>query len=220
MIRQGDQLGFPVIELPPESNLSNLVTEILEISLNKHIDMLNFRDHVHKKLMELFLKGKGIPELLNNLSEICGQPVILLDEAHKVITKSENLSDIPVTIQGKFENKTLKMVVGKKIFGAEDYYVHPIKAGNREFGYIMMLKDGKRFESLLVAVEEASLLIASVYYKNYAVLEKERSFQDSFIRDILQGKITSPMETVNKAKYFGWNMDFPPSDYDHEIIHQ
>ncbi|NLB21441.1 MAG: hypothetical protein GX829_11630 [Clostridium sp.] len=71
ILRQGDELGFPVIELPPESNLSNLVTEILEISLNKHIDMLNFRDHVHKKLMELFLKGKGIPELLKNLSGFC-----------------------------------------------------------------------------------------------------------------------------------------------------
>ncbi len=209
MIRQGDELGFPVIELSAESNLSGLVMEILEISLNKHIDMLNFRDHVHKTLMQLFLKGKGIPELLNNLSEICVQPVVLLDEGLKVIMKSQDLSDEVVTTQGKYENKTLKILVGKTTYHQEDYFIHPIKAGNRGFGYIIMLKGGDGSESLLVAVEEASLLIASVYYKNYAVLEKERSFQDSFIRDILQGKISSPMDTVNKARYFGWNMDFP-----------
>ena len=51
--------------------------------------------------------------------------------------------------------------------------------------------------------------MASFFYKNNAIIEKEKNFCDSFIRDILQGKIKSQIEAVNKAKAFGWNLEFP-----------
>ncbi len=123
--------------------------------------------------------------------------------------KSRDIREEEVQAAGSHEAGTLMITVMGKSYRKDEYILHPIKAGSRLFGYILILKGEGGAESLLVAAEEASLLIASVYFKNYAVMEKERSFQDSFIRDILQGKITSPMETVNKAKYFGWNMEFP-----------
>ena len=209
MIRQADALGFPIIELPPGANLSNLVNEILEISLKKHISVLNFRNKVHDSLMKLFLEGKEIPELLDNLAEICHSHTILLDGSSRVLMKSRELTRTLFTATGSIENGTLKFAFREKVYEAEDMILHPIRAGMRLFGYLVILKGQEPSENLLVAAEEASLLIASVYYKNYAVMEKERSFQDSFIRDILQGKVTSPMETINKAKYFGWNMEFP-----------
>ncbi|MBO1264027.1 PucR family transcriptional regulator ligand-binding domain-containing protein [Proteiniclasticum sp. SCR006] len=209
MIRQGNELQFPVIELPPEANLSGLVNEILEISLKKHINVLNFRNNVHDSLMKLFLEGKEIPELLDNLAEICHSPTILLDGSSRILMKSRELTRTLFTATGSIENGTLKFAFKDKVYEAEDMILHPIRAGMRLFGYLVILKGEEARENLLVAAEEASLLIASVYYKNYAVMEKERSFQDSFIRDILQGKVTSPMETINKAKYFGWNMEFP-----------
>ncbi|WP_312653871.1 PucR family transcriptional regulator ligand-binding domain-containing protein [Proteiniclasticum sp.] len=209
MIRQGNELDFPIIELPTDANLSSLVMEILEISLNKHIDLLNFRNHVHDRFMQLFLEGKDIPELLDNLAEICESPTVLLDGSKKIQMKSRDIREEEIVTSGSHESGTLVIKVQGKSYRKDDYILHPIKAGSRLFGHILILKGEGGAESLLVAAEEASLLIASVYFKNYAVMEKERSFQDSFIRDILQGKITSPMETVNKAKYFGWNMEFP-----------
>ena len=77
MIKQANGLDFPIIELPEDANLSNLVTEILELSLNKHINILNFRNYVHERLMSLFLRGKDINSLVNNLSEIVKFPVLL-----------------------------------------------------------------------------------------------------------------------------------------------
>lgn len=209
MIKQGDELQFPIIELSSDANLSGLVNEILEISLKKHIDVLNFRNNVHDRLMKLFLEGKEIPELLDNLADICSSPAILLDGSSKILQKSRELTKMAFTSTGNLDNRTLKFNFNEREYGPDDYILHPIRAGIRLFGYILIFKKKKTSDSLLVAAEEASLLIASVYYKNYAVMEKERSFQDSFIRDILQGNITSPMETINKAKYFGWNMEFP-----------
>lgn len=209
MKEQANDLGFPIIELPKEANLSGLVTEILEISLKKHMDVLNFRNNVHDRLMGLFLEGREIPELLLSLAEICRSEAVLLDASYKVLYRSGEERAAAYSFTGTPERGVLRIHLGEKLLKEEDYILHPIRAGSRLFGYLLLLKEGGKTDSLQVAAEEASLLIASVYFKNYAVMEKERSFQDSFIRDILQGKVTSPLETINKARYFGWNMEFP-----------
>ncbi|MDU5082683.1 PucR family transcriptional regulator [Tissierella carlieri] len=212
MIKQADDLDFPIIELPQDANLSKLVTEILELSLNKHINILNFRNHVHESLMKLFLKGEDIDSLVNNLSEIVKFPVLLLDNDLNITHMSKDLEEQEVSIisfSNNHGNNRFKVKVKDIEYEEESYIKHYINAGKTRFGYIVLLKGEVNNQSLIVAVEQASLLIASVFYKNYAVLEKEKSFQDAFIRDILQGKIDSPIDTINKAKTFGWNMEFP-----------
>ncbi|WMM24513.1 PucR family transcriptional regulator ligand-binding domain-containing protein [Tissierella sp. MB52-C2] len=212
MIEQANELDFPIIELPQDANLSKLVTEILELSLNKHINILNFRNHVHESLMKLFLKGEDIDSLVNSLSEIVKYPVLLLDNDFNITYMSKDLTEQEVTIMlpsNRYRNNNFIVKVQDVEYGEESYIKYSINAGKTRFGYIVLLKGEVDNNSLIVAVEQASLLIASVFYKNYAVLEKEKSFQDAFIRDILQGKIDSPIDTINKAKVFGWNMEFP-----------
>ncbi|MBU5436962.1 PucR family transcriptional regulator ligand-binding domain-containing protein [Tissierella sp. MSJ-40] len=212
MIKQANDLDFPIIELPEDANLSNLVTEILELSLNKHINILNFRNYVHERLMSLFLRGEDINSLVNNLSEIVKFPVLLLDNDLNIICVSDDLMKQEVSIIYSSNNygKDKFIVKVKDVEYLEESYIkYSINAGKTKFGYIVLLKGEVNNQNLIVAVEQASLLIASVFYKNYAVLEKERSFQDAFIRDILQGKISSQIDTINKARTFGWNMEFP-----------
>ena len=211
MLKQANELNFPIIELDKGSNLSNLVTEILELSLSKHINILNFRNYVHQRLMDLFLRGEDINSLVNNLSEIVEFPILLLDKDFNIIYRSKDLDEQEISLLSSFNsginNFTIKL---KDIsYNEETYIKYPINAGQTKFGYIILLKGKSKNQNLMVAVEQASLLIASLFYKNYAVLEKERSFQDSFIRDILQRKIDSPIDTINRAKDFGWNMEFP-----------
>jgi purine catabolism regulator len=211
MLKQANKLNFPIIELDKASNLSNLVTEILELSLSKHINILNFRNYVHQRLMDLFLRGEDINSLVNNLSEIVEFPILLLDKDFNIIYRSKDLDEQEVSLLSSFNNGINNFTIKLKdiSYNEETYIKYPINAGQTKFGYIILLKGKSKNQNLMVAVEQASLLIASLFYKNYAVLEKERSFQDSFIRDILQRKIDSPIDTINRAKDFGWNMEFP-----------
>ena len=211
MLQQANKLNFPIIELDKGSNLSNLVTEILELSLSKHINILNFRNYVHQRLMDLFLRGEDINSLVNNLSEIVEFPVLLLDKDFNIIYRSKDLDEQEISLLSSFNNGINNFTIKLKdiSYNEETYIKYPINAGQTKFGYIILLKGKSKSQNLMVAVEQASLLIASLFYKNYAVLEKERSFQDSFIRDILQRKIDSPIDTINRAKDFGWNMEFP-----------
>lgn len=212
MIKQANKLNFPIIELPESANLSNLVMQILDLSLNKHIDILNFRNYVHEHLMSLFLKGEDINSLVNNLAKIVKFPIILLDNNLNIICMSNDLIEEEVSIVSSYniyDKDDFIIRIKDNDHYEKSYIKYSINAGKTKFGYIVLLKGDVESQSLIVAVEQASLLIASVFYKNYAVLEKEKTFQDSFIRDILQGKISSNLDTISKAKAFGWNIEFP-----------
>lgn len=212
MIKQANELNFPIIELPEGSNLSSLVTEILDLSLNKHINILKFRNYVHEHLMNLFLRGEDINSLVDNLAEIVKFPVVLLDNDFNIICMSEELTKQEVSIihsYSSYDKNNFTVKVEDTKYYEKTYIKCSISAGQTKFGYIVLLKGAINNQNLIVAVEQASLLIASVFYKNYAVLEKERTFQDAFFRDILQGKISSEIEITNKARTFRWNMEFP-----------
>lgn len=212
MIQQANEFNFPIIELAENANLSKLANAVLEASLNKHIDVLNFRNYVHRSLMDLFLKGEDINALINSLAEIVKFPVLLLDKDLQILDLSKEISGENISIDFSFENKNSDFIVnvGEKKYNEKSYIKYSIKAGNTRFGYIVLLKDEVENQNLIVAVEQASLLIASVFYKNYAVMEKEKSFQNAFIRDLLKEKISSPsIDIIKRAETFGWKMEFP-----------
>lgn len=210
MIEQADALEFPIIELPEGVNFSKLISEIIEFSLDKHIETLNFRDYVHQHLMNLFLKGANIDTLVNSLAKLVKFPIILLDNDLNLSVVSEDISNKNITIvPSDSVTNSFTIQLDEMNYSEENYIKYLINAGQRKFGYLLLIKGTSNNENMIVAVEQASLLIASVFYKNDAVLEKEKTFQDSFIRDILNGKEYSQLETISKAKAFGWELEFP-----------
>ncbi|RCW62480.1 PucR family transcriptional regulator [Halanaerobium sp. ST460_2HS_T2] len=214
MIEQAESLNLPLIRLGDNANLSTMANKILELSLDKHLSTLEFRNNIHEKLMDLFLKGKSLDFLVNSLAEMIKNPVILSDTDFKTISISKDLKDKNIEFifpnnDRTIFNKKLKLQIDDHIIYKENLITHPIKAGNQCFGYLLTQKGYLDPENLQLAIEQASLLIASVFYKNNAVLEKEKNFQDAFIRNILQGKIKSQIEAIEKARAFGWELEFP-----------
>lgn len=210
MLEQANKLGFPIIKLEENSNLSYLATSIFKLSLENYIDTLDFRNHVHESLMNLFLNGSDIYTLVNKLSELLDKPIILLDNNMKISYKSKNLKDTEIKIiKSNSINENISIKINDTIYTEESFVVHPIVAGKTKFGYLLLVDFNKCNYNFTMAIEQGSLLIASAFYKNNAVLEKEKSFQDSFIRNILNGKITSEFEIITRAQSFGWTIEFP-----------
>jgi len=214
MIKQAENMGLPLIRLSDNANLSTMANKILELSLDRHLNALEFRNNIHEKLMDLFLKGKSLDVLVNSLSKMINNSIILSGTDFKPISISNDLKNKDIQFvfpnnDRSIYNKKLIIKIGAQKIKKAELIIHPIKAGNQCFGYLIAKKGSMDQENLQVAVEQASLLIASVFYKNNAVLEKERNFQDAFIRNILQGKIKSQVEAIEKARAFGWELEFP-----------
>lgn len=212
MIEQANELSFPLIELHGNDNLSTLALDILSISLDEHINQISFLNSVHYHLMKLFLKGHDVDSLVNEFSRLIQAPVLLLDGVYQVLATSPSLDQNNLHIQtqsANYKNTLSSIRVGNRVYMPQDMLFHPIEAEGKIFGYLILLQIEGSNGNLMMAVEEASLLLATAFYKNYAVSEKERNFQDSFVRDLLQGTELSQMDSIRKAKLYGWEMEFP-----------
>lgn len=212
MIQQAKELNFPLVELHGSDNLSSLAMDILSISLDEHINQISFLNSVHYQLMKLFLKGHDIDSLVNEFSRLIQAPVLLLDSTYNVLATSPTLEESKMDIHTETPyhgNSLISIEIDGNNYLPNDILVHPIEASERIFGYLILLQPENNNKNLMMVVEEASLLLATAFYKNYAVAEKERNFQDSFVRDLLQGSNISQMDALHTAKLYGWEMEFP-----------
>ncbi|NLJ79122.1 MAG: PucR family transcriptional regulator [Tissierellia bacterium] len=208
MIQQADELNFPIIQLPEDANLSNIAVGILEISLEQHIRTLDFRNRVHKTLSKLFLNGADIETLVNSLADMVEHPIILLDDNANMMYVSKDLIQYDVDIvKGGMDDFIIQ--INNRIYNRNSYIKHLIVAGGTRFGYLILLGKNMRQKSMVMAIEQAAFLMAAAFYRIYSILEKERSFQDALVRDILAGRVQSNIDAINRAKTFNWRIDFP-----------
>ncbi|WP_231575079.1 PucR family transcriptional regulator [Bacillus sp. B-jedd] len=219
MLDQANTLDLPLLVLPDDANLSVLSNGILEALLDKKNSMLEFRDDVHNQLIKLLLEGSDLTKLVKSLSAIIKSPVLLINERLELITSSINPKQISVekrvAIKQSYRNvENIKDTIQISIYGhnhlEEDIIFNPIIAGEECLGYFIALPSNLEYRiNIKVALEQASLLSAFLFLKEEAVLQKERNHLDSFVRDLLNQKIKSQLEIMQKAKVFKWDLDFP-----------
>lgn len=211
MLQQADELGVPVLELPPDANLSNMANQILSLSLNEYIAQLQFRSHVHNVLAELLLNDSDVQALVECLGVLVERDVCVLDKDMKIMCAASAAGQL-------FEEGALadrvdpRSMLERRRKLLIDHSLYPIVAGKHRFGYVYVLDypaDSNDRISIDIAVEQSAILLAALFLKTDAVFKNQKNFRDVFIRDLLQGKVKSPIEIENKTKAFGMSLMFP-----------
>lgn len=211
MLEQADELGLPVIELPPEANLSTMANDILSRSLDEYIAQMQYRNNVHVSLTELLLKESGLDELTERLAKLLCRNVFILGKDMSCVcaANSDGLTLDPM--QSITDDKAEELRHNKRLL-LTDRHLYPIVAGKHRFGYIYTPSRPERerdCENLDIAIEQAGMLFASFFLKKEAVAKNQKNFRDVFIRDLLKGTLTSPFEISNKMVAFSMQLDFP-----------
>ncbi|MFU0790076.1 PucR family transcriptional regulator [Virgibacillus proomii] len=218
MIKQADEFSLPLMKLPDDANLSNLTNQILSELLGSRTSVLEFRDRLHQKLLNLLLEGADLSEFVYSIANIIEAPVIILDNSLTCIVTSidQNENNIDFNYADHSTDSSLfkmnfTVQVNDVTYEKGDLFIQPIFAGDNKFGYLLvLLNKGKgATENLIVAVEQASFLVAFLFQTEKALLQKERNYLYSFIRDIFNNHYTSQTEVIEKAKVFKWAFYFP-----------
>ncbi|MBU5266856.1 PucR family transcriptional regulator [Virgibacillus proomii] len=218
MIKQAEEFSLPLMKLPDDANLSNLTNQILSELLGSRTSVLEFRDRLHQKLLNLLLEGADLSEFVYSIANIIEAPVIILDNSLTCIVTSidQNENNIDFNYANHSTDSSLfkmnfTVQVNDVTYKKDDLFIQPIFAGENKFGYLLvLLNKGKgATENLIVAVEQASFLVAFLFQTEKALLQKERNYLYSFIRDIFNNHYTSQTEVIEKAKVFKWAFYFP-----------
>lgn len=175
------------------------------------------REKLHKRLLDVILKGGSLDSLVAELAEYLDLPAFVLDDELRLLSCSdEQLERVAVAVSAALKDSFLPAagshaLVTEEVSG-EVYpiYVEPIKAGENLYGYLCAVGRERQISSLDASlVGEAALIIALDFQKRLAVAEIERRYLNDFVRDLLEGRIENRSVGLHRGSIYGWDLSKP-----------
>ncbi|WP_078552491.1 PucR family transcriptional regulator [Bacillus alkalicellulosilyticus] len=214
VIAEADRLHFPIIELPLQHSLGEMLKESLGCILKERTDELHYALNIHKKFTTIIIEGGGFSNIIDSLSAIIEAPVILLNSRLDVMAASEGIDkDSFFEVYWFIHEKVLdKEVQSHQIVTMptdeytglyNEFSLYPINTANQQNGYLILLGEPltKQYPSLL-AVEQASNVISFEFMKLHAIEQQARRVKNEFFIDLVDGTISSEKEIFNRGKMY------------------
>lgn len=217
MVRQADELSFPLIQLPNNASFNEILNPILGEILNRQAIILRRSEEVHKAFTNLVLRGGSLSDIADMLSTLQDSPVSIHTAKMRLLAFGSpahcdasrygelaelcgNAGALSSSVAGRTGRVQLECV-GHSF----ETVVHPIIVAGEDYGYLILwLRQGSSFE--INVVEQAATVVALEIVKLRAIAEVERRFRSVFMEEIIQGKIGSRVDVLTRAETYGWDL--------------
>ncbi|MFD2654881.1 PucR family transcriptional regulator [Gracilibacillus thailandensis] len=201
--------SFPIIEIPVQSSLGDIVNQTLSKILDKRTNELISAIDIHRQFSNHMMSGKGIESLLKNLSKMVQYPVILLDPYLKPIASSIYNRQAANIVEKLYVKDIVSYFPDIKFFSfstihdQQSYSVFAVYTHNRKAGYLVIL--GEIIPSdhaTTLTIEQATNVISFELVKENALTQYSRRVKNEFFYNFTEGMFTSDEEVINRAKEF------------------
>jgi purine catabolism regulator len=159
MIRQADELGFPLIRLPIDAAFTEIINPLLMEILNRQAVILQRNEQISQALAGIMLRGGGLDEIVRALAGFLALPVSIHDASLRRMASWLNPRDFGVEL-----NKLLRESVAdwrrlSTVFRARkesDHFlfdgvcgavVRPVVVAGEIYAYVFSLAFLPAFES-------------------------------------------------------------------------
>ncbi|UOQ49918.1 PucR family transcriptional regulator [Gracilibacillus caseinilyticus] len=209
VIQLARQCSFPIIEIPMQSSLGDIVNQILSKILDKRTNELISAIDVHRQFSEQIMSGKGIDKLLTSLSNMVNDPVILLDQYSKPIAASIYNRQANTIVENLYVKDIVASFPDTSFFSfstihdQQTYSVFMVYTHNKKAGYLLIL--GEIFpgdHATMLTIEQATNVISFALMKENALTQYSRRVKNEFFYNFTEGLFTSDEEIMNRAKEF------------------
>lgn len=211
MIQAADRLAFPLIELPNNLLLGDVLNQILERVLNeKHVELQRAFE-VHRRFSDLFLRGASMSDIARTLHALIKRPVLILNTRGEVSGYSDaKAGRLAATGAAGDLRAALKAasfreheVTAVRWNASETADVYPVLVGGSCKGYLCVLNDGAASASLaMMPLEQASHVVAFEHMRQEALAEGEKRLRRQFFHDWLDQRL-SREEIDSRARIYG-----------------
>lgn len=215
IISLADEIYFPIIELPFDIGLGDLVNQTLSYILDMRTNELHQAMQIHQQFSNHIISGKGINMILENLSSLIQLPVVLLDYHLRPISKHNNTKASIQSLKKFFINgrklplSTIEIVTFSLLTKTRDTVsIFPIYTQNNQYSYLVI--DGfisPLNRSMVLAVEQAANVLAFELIKEHSLRQYSRRIQDEFFTNVINSVFSTQDEIVNLGKEFNLSFD-------------
>src|SRR5438105_7621951 len=214
MLEAADQLIFPLLKLPPETDLADIINAVLGLILNVQAVRLERAAAVHERFTSIVLSGGGVREIVQALAELVERPVAILDASGAVLARSPTFRMSSEAIFGGIlADVTCGLRWVDLPHGSEQptrVRLQPIQAGQDVHGVAVVLADENQLaDEQLMAVEQAATVAALRLVQARAVSEADRRFQAVCLEELVTGHVADRAVLNERAVAFGWNLSVP-----------
>ncbi|PFO67955.1 PucR family transcriptional regulator [Bacillus cereus] len=215
IISLADEIYFPIIELPFDIGLGDLVNQTLSYILDMRTNELHQAMQIHQQFSNHIISGKGINMILENLSSLIQLPVVLLDYHLRPISEHNNTKASIQSLKKFFINgrklplSTIEIVTFSLLTKTRDTVsIFPIHTQNNQYSYLVI--DGfisPLNRSMVLAVEQAANVLAFELIKEHSLRQYSRRIQDEFFTNVINSVFSTQDEIINLGKEFNLSFD-------------
>lgn len=204
VIQLANELSLPVIELPLNLSLGEIVNHSLRAILDQRASELTFALETHKQFTKIIMDGKGIGLLLQDLSKMIHRPVQLVDQHFKPLNHQSIEKIFPSISEGIAIPSTMTSAISFSIPSSkETYTLFPIHISERKKGFLMIKGDIESNDHLTsLTIEQATNVISFSLMKESALRQQARSIRNDFFLHFLNGTFSSQEEIIGRAGEF------------------
>ncbi|HDR4895294.1 TPA: PucR family transcriptional regulator ligand-binding domain-containing protein [Bacillus cereus] len=215
IISLADEIYFPIIELPFDIGLGDLVNQTLSYILDMRTNELHQAMQIHQQFSNHIISGKGINMILENLTSLIQLPVVLLDYHLRPISEHNNTKASIQNLKKFFINgrklplSTIEIVTFSLLTKTRDTVsIFPIYTQNNQYSYLVI--DGfisPLNRSMVLAVEQAANVLAFELIKEHSLRQYSRRIQDEFFTNVINSVFSTQDEIINLGKEFNLSFD-------------
>lgn len=204
VIQLANELSLPVIEIPLNLSLGEIVNHSLRAILDQRSNELTFALETHKRFTKMIMDGKGIGSLLQDLAKMIHRPVQLVDQYFKPLYHQStekifpSIGDVIAIPSAMTSSITFSIPCSQ-----ETYTLFPIHISERKKGFLMIKGDIDRKDHLTsLTIEQATNVISFSLMKESALRQQARSVRNDFFLHFLNGNFSSQEEILGRAGEF------------------
>jgi purine catabolism regulator len=213
VINEANRLQFPLLELPLDYSLGEVLNGALSSILQSKTNELSYALDTHHTFFNLILKGEGLSEIVDKLSHLIASPVAILGSKLELIGLSSayrpNIQRLNDWIAQYASNKHALEAGLYPVRSdpasdeSQSVRLQPIPTPQRP-GYILAFMNEEEIRTHhALALEQAANVLGFELLKAQAVKDRARRFKIEFFTELVQGEIASEEEIIHRGKQHG-----------------
>ncbi len=203
--------GLPLFELPESTIFSNVVREVMEKVITLETRNVLLLQQRLEQVSELMLHGGKMPQILETIEDMIGNPICIVDAGGRLITSQAHVDFFQAIhrFMGDFDSRSsprhIKRAVPAEASGSRELQLHLFNLWETEKDPIFVVvaeKDGICTEIDLSTVSRILPLVnIRLSGENTYKLVKAKYFDD-FLKDWLTGVIPSTEDLDIKGRLY------------------
>lgn len=193
LIMWGDENNIPIIEIPIDKFYTDLMYPVMSEIINSQLSKLAYFREVHDKFINMSINSASMEDILEELSNMIGNPVGLADCNNNVIySTSEEFAQFNIKGSKKINSEDLNLACLEKSIKINGEKINQkiIEVQNelKSKLYIYISEVNKEISSMdFIAIETVSTNVALKIMTDYTIKEVEEQFMRDIVNDLVLG---------------------------------